>query len=217
MVSNSLKLSKEYIENSYSDVHGYLTLWTAPDKLSYPFPSHDTDRLIQQAIKLSETKDVYLHVAVQKDAVDPHHRGSNESAAALPGLFHDLDIKGPGHKEDNLPRNKTEAMQFLDALPLKPTLIVFSGGGLYPHWLFKEPWNFESPAERAECGQLLKRWQTTINAKGREQGWTLDSTSDLARVLRFPGTLNHKYNPPGQVAILEFTISDTTRTTSSHT
>ncbi|MGA2026261.1 MAG: primase-helicase family protein, partial [Syntrophobacteraceae bacterium] len=204
MATNSLELNKEYIEHSYGDVQGYLTLWTAPDKLSYPFASHDTDRLIQEAIKLSETRDVYLHVAVQKDAVDPHHRGTNESAAALPGLFHDLDIKGPGHKEAMLPRNKTEAIQFLDALPLKPTLIVFSGGGLYPHWLFKEPWNFESSAERAECGQLLKRWQTTINVKGYEQGWKLDSTSDLARVLRLPGTLNHKYKPPGQVSILEF-------------
>ena len=40
--------------------------------------------------------------------------------------------------------------------------------------------------------------------KGQDRGWKLDNTSDLARLLRVPGTFNHKKSPPQEVFIIEY-------------
>ena len=39
---------------------------------------------------------------------------------------------------------------------------------------------------------LSRRFQTHIQMLGRQQGWNWDYTGDLSRILRLPGTLNHK-------------------------
>ena len=33
-------------------------------------------------------------------------------------------------------------------------------------------------------------------------GWKLDGTADLCRLIRIPGTLNHKFDPPRPVEII---------------
>ena len=39
---------------------------------------------------------------------------------------------------------------------------------------------------------MCRGWQKLFQQAGRDQGWHVDSTADLARVLRIPGTLNLK-------------------------
>lgn len=197
---------KDFLELLYEDMdRGFLTLWTAPQKKSYPFRCGDTAAMAKKAEELVHSKQsVYFHVAVQNDAASPHKRGSNASAMAMAGLFHDMDVAGPGHKESALPGTVEEARQFIKSLPVQPTLIIESGGGLYPLWLFKEPWIFETDDEREQCRQFLKGWQIFINNKAKECGWKLDNTADLARVLRLPQTWNFKYDPPRPVLTGEY-------------
>jgi hypothetical protein len=82
-----------------------------------------------------------------------------------------------------------------------PTCVVATGGGIHPYWLFREPWIFEDDAEHQEAATLLCRFQDGARAWWRERGWHLDSTHDLARVLRIPGTQNWKYRPQRPVSL----------------
>jgi len=58
--------------------------------------------------------------------------------------------------------------------------------------LFSEPLGIATDAHRKNVGDALRGWQMFINDAARARGWKLDNTSDLPRVLRVPGSLNHK-------------------------
>ena len=118
-----------------------------------------------------------------------------EEVVALPGLWADIDVKGPAHKEQSLPPTKREALKILRGIPLSPSLIVDSGHGLQVWWLFKELWAFDSEGEREKAQELSSRFQATLRTKAEAHGWRLDGTHDLARVLRIPGTYNRKLEP----------------------
>jgi hypothetical protein len=113
----------------------------------------------------------------------------------MPGLWADIDIKGPGHKQAALPETQEQAVELAYSLPWEPTLIVFSGGGIYGFWLFKELWIFESDMERERATILSSKFQAMLIAEGLKRGWVIDNTSDLPRVLRVVGTYNRKQEP----------------------
>jgi hypothetical protein len=78
--------------------------------------------------------------------------------------------------------------------------MIHSGGGLYGYWLFREPYRITGDAERTAMVHLTRQFTYTLVTWGKERGWTLDALGDLARVLRPPGTINHKYGK--RVALL---------------
>ena len=49
----------------------------------------------------------------------------------------------------------------------------------------------------------MKSWQRYLRARALEHGATIDATHDLARVLRVPGTVNHKYGEAGTAVVVE--------------
>src|SRR5262249_55487209 len=91
------------------------------------------------------------------------------------------------------PATDREALQFLADLRARPSLIVHSGGGLYPYWLFREPYLITTEEERETIAQLSKQFTHTLVEAGKHHGWIAAALGDLARVLRPPGTINHKY------------------------
>jgi hypothetical protein len=146
--------------------------------------------------------DIYYGVGLlgEKPA---HGRGKAEDVIAIPGCWMDVDVAGPTHKTENLPKSIDEATEFINSLGLEPTVIVNSGGGFHVYWLFKELWAFCCEEEQQEAAELVKRFQQGVINKGRENGWQLDDTSDLARVLRLPGTFNYKIkSDPVKVEII---------------
>lgn len=122
-------------------------------------------------------------------------RGYMETAMACPGVWLDLDIRGAAHKSEKLPPNLEKAIALIKEFPLEPTILVHSGHGLQAWWLFKELWIFDTPEERKEAQDLVQRFQVTMKQKAEAHGWEIDSTFDLARVLRLPGTFNRKLEP----------------------
>jgi hypothetical protein len=123
-------------------------------------------------------------------------RGDAAAVAGLVGLWADVDIQGPNHKGTSYPPTETAARELLAATGMPPTLIVQSGGGLQPWWLFNEPWIFESEEEHAEAAAIARGWIRNLQEHAKARDWQLDPTGDLARVLRVAGTLNHKSTPP---------------------
>jgi hypothetical protein len=123
---------------------------------------------------------------------------SARDAVAIPGVWLDLDTKGGAHKKQNLP-TREEALSFVAKLPLQPTFILFSGGGLYCWWCFAELWVFDSEAERARAARLVAGWHALVRELAASFGWHVDNTSSLAQILRPEGGFNEKYSPAAQV------------------
>jgi hypothetical protein len=119
-------------------------------------------------------------------------------AVAIPGVWLDLDTKGGAHKKQNLP-TREEALSFVATLPLQPTFILFSGGGLYCWWCFAELWVFESEREWARAARVVAGWQAFIRDLAAAHGWHVDPTGSLAQVLRPEGSFNEKYSPAREV------------------
>ncbi len=183
---------------------GELVVWTLPDKASRWCASiEDAARL---AVELRDSRDVYYGVARQdraraieiagrKRSTPPaprNVRGYEASAVTIPGVWLDLDVAGPGHRGASLPPDRQTALALLAALPVEPTIIVRSGGGFHVYWLFHEPWILGSATERAAARRLVEKVQLAVRRRAAERSWRVDATADLTRVLRLPGTLNHK-------------------------
>lgn len=119
----------------------------------------------------------------------------SETALALPGLWGDIDVQGPAHKAVNLPPNKAAALGLIREFPLAPTVVVDSGYGLQPWWLFRELWNFDNETERQAAQTLARRFLVTMQERAKAHSWVIDPITDLARVMRLPGTWNRKLKP----------------------
>ena len=171
-------------------LQGFLTLWTRQDKLSYFFKY--AAMAAKKADELAANKDVYFGLGLRKQALPPDRRGEYPDVIAIPGLWLDIDIAGDNHKNTFLPRGPEDVIEFLDTLPWLPSFIFFTGGGYHVYYLFKELWLFESDQERDIARDLSRHFQNYVISAGAQRGWKIDNTSDLARVLRVPGTYNRK-------------------------
>jgi len=191
-------------QKSQNPLPGYFALWTLEDKRTYAFTPESRNEIIHLCFNLRDSKSVYFGVCLQKDKPDDRGRGSAEGAKVMFGLWMDVDIVGEGHKGIGYPATKDEALEFLNRQELKPTMIVHSGGGLHVYYLFDEPWIFEDEVDNKLARELSKAFQTRLQDSARAKGWKIDSTHDLARILRVPGTFNHKNPPPKEVRIVAY-------------
>jgi hypothetical protein len=164
---------------------------------------NELDSAATTAAELAYGSNIYISCGV-RGAIPPHGRGKAPSVSAIPGLWVDLDLQSDAHASANYPPTLEAAQRHvLDPLGLPPTVTVHSGHGLQYWWLFERPWIFESAKDRAAAASLSRRLQATLRSAAARQGWKLDNTSDLSRILRIPGTLNHKGGDARPVRILE--------------
>ncbi len=148
--------------------------------------------MAEAAKKLSAKYDVYFGVGAAERPFNRDERCETDDVKAIPGLWVDIDIQHPvAHKNQSLPPDIAAAMDLIpDNLP--PSILVWSGYGIHVYWLFREPWEFESQDERKQAADLLRSIQLVVKQNAARKGWKIDTTSDLPRVLRVPGTTNKK-------------------------
>jgi hypothetical protein len=134
----------------------------------------------------------------------PLRRCPSEEIAGLSSLWTDLDLKSAAHAK-LLPATIPEALTILPP-SMPPSIIIGTGNGIHPWWLLKEPQIFDTDEERKDAARLVARWHSLLRLNAAARGWSYDRLSDLARVLRIPGTLNHK-DPahPKEVTVLSIT------------
>ena len=166
-------------------------VWTLPDRRSHWLTSPE------EADQDWGERDVYTSVSLPHPDAEtpPTRRVSAAEAHAIPGLWADVDYTDEAHTKPGLPA-QADALRVLMQDVETPTILVSSGHGYQPWWLFDEPWVFESNDERAQAQMLVRWWQTKLAAALNA---TMDSTHDLARVLRVPGTKNRKREPHVEV------------------
>lgn len=172
----------------------FICVWTLPDKRSY-WCSSVADAAVYAA-RRAVGGDVYVRATMVRHP-PRRGRGTAEQSSALVGLFADVDVHFPGvHDDPRLPPDREGALRIVSDLGIEPSLIVDTGHGLQVWWLFKEPWLFETPAEREEAGQLVRSLGMTLAARAKNLGCRYDTgTHELSRVVRIPGTINRKADP----------------------
>lgn len=137
--------------------------------------------------------DVYYGVCLlDPAAVQPGGRGTRSAVIAVTSLWADLDVGAGGPKRRFA--DIDAARRFLDAVGLPPTDIVISGGGVHAYWQLDEPLWITDDKSRQRAEALTTGWLQRLQRQAAPV--VLDSVGDLPRVLRLPGTRNHKYDPP---------------------
>jgi hypothetical protein len=179
-----------------------IQIWEKRSGKNYTF--NQLDAVATFAVGAARSSDVYIAAGLAPAVVKPvKTRATNVAVVGIPGVWMDLDVNGG-------PLGKTGVCPDFDAAHglagslAAPTVVVMSGYGLQAWWLFEEPWLFASEDERTQAARLVHGFQAAMKAQGRERDWTgFDSTFDLARLMRLPGTLNHKGPVPVPVELLE--------------
>ena len=164
----------------------------------------DLDRLADDVATTAERHDLYVGCC-PLSSTPTRGRGTAADVAYLAALWADLDVAGPGHSPAAdalpLPPTRAAAIDAVATLP-PPSVVIDSGGGLQAWWLLAEPLAIDD-GNRAEVAELSAGWGRALVAAGAAKGWHVDDVSDLARILRPPGTRNLKPDrPPAPVFIV---------------
>lgn len=191
---------KDFLQTLYEDTDGHLVIWSmsaqTEKKTTESFLLNGTDGPLTAAAEyIAEIKtqsDVYFGIGTQAKQPKGNQRGAAPGVHSLPGLWLDIDIKGPGHAAENLPETMEDVSKILEAMPLDPTVTVNTGGGVHCYWLFREPWTLDTEEERQKAADLSNQFQQLFIERAAELNWTVDNTATLAQVLRPVGTFNHK-------------------------
>lgn len=178
---------------------GYLTIWSRQDKKTAWFEVSQLEAAISYAQQQNADKDVYFGIGLRKEKLDSAHRGDNTDVSVLTCFWMDVDIAGPNHVQANLPATLEEALDLVDMPGLKSSIIVHSGGGIHAYWLFEKPIVIATSAHFENVSKTIKGFQEEIIKHAHSKGFKLDSTFDLARVLRLPETINQKNQTKSKV------------------
>ena len=140
---------------------GMLNIFMLPDQKSYWYPDLEkVNRDMQQHLH----EEVYTGVALAKKEgtrFNTRSRVKEVDAAAIPGVWSDIDVFHPSekvHKDKILPGTVEQAQEVMAKLPHSPTLIVDSGHGLQYWWLLEEPWVFRDQGEWEQARRMTQWW-----------------------------------------------------------
>lgn len=184
---------------------GHLLLWSRkPDPLAWDDGKRSEKRswwcknigeargVLKRHVPLKD-RDWYIGSCLSGRAMGAFQRCKAADVTWMPGLWLDMDINDGFHKKgDRLPKSVDEARALLDAMPVPPSVVVFSGGGLQGWWLFDQPQGLVGESSHARGAALELDWNKHLLCLCAKRGWTTDSVHDLARVMRIPGTWNVK-------------------------
>jgi len=184
---------------------GHFLIWTAPDKRSAWF--QNTNEAASHVASLDDRKHVYFGIGLSPKDLGPAKRCPASQIQALTCLGVDLDVVHDTKTDKPYFESKDEARKFLQSVLSKqfqPTVVIDSGHGLIPIWIFNEPWELNTNEEHNRAARFLRRFIYTIRYYATLRGRDIDSTNDLARVYRLPGTWNCKdKNNPVQAKVIE--------------
>lgn len=191
----------------------HVSLWDRQTRRSSHLPLTETgapDSITATAQALDNAgHDAYFGVGLRPPGLTPSQRGTRADVIAIPGFWLDIDalcdlpegVAAP-HAARNLPTDEAQIASILEAIPFAPSVVVDSGYGWHVYWLFDAP----QPINAANQGVIdleSKAFQEPAIAHAATLGWHVDQTGNLDRVLRLPGTHNHKIpTHPRQVTVL---------------
>jgi len=160
--------NSEFFETLFQCCDGDIEIRPLPGEQGF-FPLDDLQG-IESHCKRFDEKNLYFGVATRNGC------GKKENIVNIPAVWCDIDFK-------DTPREILADR--LKKFPFNPSIFVKSGGGVHAYWLLKEP------AEKSDISiveDINRRIAITLGGD--------TNACDASRVLRIPGTLNRKYDPP---------------------
>lgn len=190
-----LGMVREWLETLHGYSPGLLGISAAhPDQRFANAIAETIDEAVRHVEQFDRAgkEGIYVRMTTLRERPPQGARGSAEMSLALPCLWADIDIAGPGHKTtEPLPPDEESARKIVTAAGLpEPSRWIHSGGGLYPIWGLEAPHLIGD--DFAEIKALCDRWQEALVQGAKRLGFHYASTGDLPRVLRIPGTVNRK-------------------------
>ena len=158
--------------------------------------------LVEDALRWASTHDVYVGLAARRSG----DSGGKATVAAAGVLWADIDCGDGHHKGDVTYATTDEALAAVEALEQPPALVVRSGGGLHVYWRLEEPVDASTPAAQRDVEALLRRLAVLVAPEGRAADLQV---CEVARVMRLPGTFNHKAGERRPVVIARATSAET--------
>lgn len=150
----------------------------------------------------AHNKDVYIGCGTSLQNFGERARCPSEQIAGIGGLWLDIDIKGRGHKKENLPATEEDVQAILATFPLEPTIVINSGNGRQCWWTFSKFWSFKNNTDREDAAMLVHCFTTLFRNEAFKLGFGVDMTHDLARIFRLPDTYNAKEFPHLEVKMM---------------
>ena len=184
----------EFLKTLWGDIPpGKVLIWTLPDKKSRWYAHFEN---VTADMRFHEKEDVYTGVGLAPHEglrLPSNKRLKEWEVAGIAAFWSDIDVAHPVHKTaKQYPPSIEKALEALEQLPFAATIIVDSGHGVQLWWVLKEVWIFEDEADRERARRASQWWHRVIKGIFAEHGWDVDSTFDLPRVMRLPGTWNNK-------------------------
>lgn len=195
----------EFIQALHGDpAEGYMTVCKKDGSAFISRGYHNRQKAVSKALEISQTEDTWYGVNPLKEMPGKYSRGKKSDVKALVACWVDIDIAGPGHKLENLCPDEEAAYELLKKMPHRPTVVVHTGGGLHAYWFLKQPFEINDKQQLERASKALKGWENLLKSK---TDYKIDSTAELARVLRLPGTKNWKNEEPRDVKIISAAYS----------
>lgn len=173
----------------------WLALWRSDTKATTweRANSPDVAKFVDEANR--EKFNAYFGVCLHsKKSAKKTSRGNEESVSIVPGFWADIDFatKTTAKAKIKYP-SREQAEHALTEMPFMPSLAFFTGGGIHAYWIFDEPFKVVDSDAREEIKRVSQGWQGKLKTiLLKRAGAGIDSTFDLARVMRIVGTRNTK-------------------------
>lgn len=137
------------------------------------------EALLKDMARWNPALNFWIGVALRRDTKG----GKKENLLALTAAFTDVDVGTAGHKGTTSYKDKPEARAAIESFPLRPSILIDSGGGFQCYWLYQEPVRLSE----------TKITQVEGVNRGLAQALAGDvAATDAPRILRLPGTFNLK-------------------------
>jgi hypothetical protein len=191
-------------EPGYGNLHFMMPSKKDPKtKIMTGWPFRDVATFVQRAawaLSTDNIKDMFFCTSLQSQS-GKNSKGNPKAvrgamlALNQKSIWIDMDV-GPNDPKKYGTVNEALAaiLMFQETVGLPaPSTIVFSGGGIHVYWISK------APLTSAEWAPYASGLKSLLLANGVKCDSGL--TTDIARILRVPGTFNHKYDPPKPVRL----------------
>jgi putative DNA primase/helicase len=138
-------------------------------------------------------RDVELYFSVNSSAQKRGERQKmhTDDVTTVNCLFAEFDAK-------DFAGGLVGALTHISQLQFQASVIVSSGGGYHCYWLLDAPFVVHTTTDRERVQSVQRAWVYDVAGDA--------SVHDLARVLRVPGTLNHKYSPARSVEFVSLNL-----------
>lgn len=150
---------------------------------------HDTNEALVQDTTRLDGNGVTTYFALASYA-DPEAGRTAANTSHLQCLWLDVDYKNYEAQEQ-----ANDDLRRLSEVVGPPSVVVDSGGGFHAYWGLRSALPTDEWKPLADAFQAT--WQA-LNVKADP------ISADAARILRLPGTHNHKYDPPVRVTMRSF-------------